>query len=109
MGVPTPPTPMLPPTPQLSSRLPSIRDQSPLLLRPTNLSSRCTPAESSTLLPAERSSTMVSSLSDTVRDTSSSRTPGALHGEIRAMSRSPTLPPTSADSSPSHPTQLPEQ
>merc|ERR1712167_235097 len=80
-----------------------------IAIEATRWSSRCTPPESSTPRSAERSSTTVSSLSDTVRDTSSSRTPGALHGETRATSRSATPPLTSAESSPSHPTQLPER
>merc|ERR1711881_649784 len=104
--VPSPHSLMSPPTAQLNSRLPSIRDQSPLPLRPTNPSSRCTPVESSPHPHAERNSTTVSSLSDMVRDTSSSRTPGVPHGETRDTSRSLTHPPTSAESSPSHPTHM---
>merc|ERR1712167_296081 len=106
---PSPLSPMLPQEAQLSSRLLLPRDQSPLPSRLTNPSSNSTPAESSTLLPAEPTSTTVSSPSDTDKDTSLSRTPGPLPGEIRDTSRSLTHPPTSAVSSLSHPTQLPER
>ena len=94
---------------QLNSRLPSLGDQSPLPLRPTRLSSKCTLVVFSLPPLAEPPSTTVSLLSVTepspAKTTSSSRTPGVLPGELLDTSRSEPPAPTSAVSSLLPPTQ----
>jgi hypothetical protein len=95
-------SPMSPMETQPSLRLPLLRDQSPSLLRPIRPLSSSTKVE---LLPvdAEPSLTMVSSPLDTEprteKDTSLSRTLGALHGEMLDTSRSVMEPKTTAESS----------
>merc|ERR1711957_821732 len=99
-------SPETPPAP--SSRLPSVRDQSPLPLRPTSSPSRVTPVVSSPA-DAEPASTTVSSPSDTelmpVRNTSSSRTPGVAHGVLTDTSRWPQISAVSLFSHHTHPAE----
>ena len=74
-------------------RLPLTRTSSPSPSRPTNQSSKCTTAVSSTPPLAEPNSTTPSLPLDTVprvaRTTTSSETPGVLPGETKVTSRSP--------------------
>merc|ERR1719396_274085 len=94
--------------PEPSSRLPSLRDQSPLPSRPTNSPSRLTTLVSSPT-DAETTSTTVSSPSDTVPrtdlSTSSSRTLGVPHGELLDTSRSPQTSAVSPTRPPTQPSE----